>query len=193
MTSSHDIVSNPFTVEHIRIKAHQLCRRTDFSQSDFDDLQQDMRLYLLRKAHLFDPDRGNLEAFVTNCISTWVAIFLRYRNREKRHETYKAVSLEGTPVEFNGDITSLGALLLEEDGQRLTQAYPTSPTEQFELREALDHVMEGLDPEDRDLLKHVATHGVTSAARTLNVSRRQINNALIRLRSRFKKAGLGPN
>jgi hypothetical protein len=48
-----------------------------------------MRLYLLEKAHLFDPVRGNLEAFVTNAINTWVGMELRYRERDKRRESYK--------------------------------------------------------------------------------------------------------
>jgi len=193
MAELHDVVSDPFTVTLIRIKARQLCRRSDISRSDYGDLRQDMRLYLLEKAHLFDPARGTIEAFVTNCINTWVAIRLRYRKRQKRRESYKAVSLERTPVECDGDITTLGAVLLEEDGQRLTQAYPISPVEHFELREAIEHVMQGLEPDDRALLAHVAEHGVASAARQRNVSRRQINNALARMRSRFEKAGLGPN
>jgi len=193
MLSRQEVVSNPFTITLIRIKARQLCRRSDFSRSDYDDLRQDMRRYLLEKAHRFDPTRGTVEAFVTNCINTWVAMQLRYRGRQKRCDSYKAVSLERTPVECDGDITSLGAVLLEEDGQRLTQTYPMSPIEHFELREAIEHVMQGLEPDDRALLTHVAQHGVASAARERNVSRRQINNALARMRSRFEKAGLGSN
>ncbi|MCC7409514.1 MAG: hypothetical protein IT442_15730 [Phycisphaeraceae bacterium] len=51
--------------------------------------------------------------------------------------------------------------------------------------------MKGLDPDDRALLTHVAEYGVASAARERGVSRRQINNALARLRSGFEAAGLG--
>ena len=187
------ILSHPFTDTLIGIKARQLCRRSGFSRSDYDDLRQDMRLYLIEKAHRFDPVRGNVEAFVTNALNTWVAMQLRYRKREKRRESYKAVSLERTPVKCNGDITSLGAVLLEEDGGRRTQTYPISPIEQFELREAIEHVMQGLEPDERALLTPVAEHGVASAARTLGVSRRQVDNAMARIRQRFEKAGLGRN
>jgi len=193
MADSHDVVSDPFTVTLIRIKARQLCRRSDFSRSDYDDLQQDMRLYLLEKAHLFDPDRGNIEAFVTKALRTWVAMRLRYRKREKRRESYKAVSLERTPVEYEGGITSLGAVLLEEDGRRLTRTYPISEIEQFELREAIEHAMGSLEPGDRAMLTHVAEHGVANAARTFGVSRRQVSNAIARARAQFEKAGLGSN
>jgi len=193
MAESHDVVSSPFTVNLIRIKARQLCRRSDFSRSDFDDLQQDMRLYLLERAHLFDPDRGNLEAFVTKALGTWVAMRLRYRNREKRRESYKTVSLERTRVECDGDITALGVILLQDDGRRLSQTYTMSETERFELREAVEHAMQSLEPEDRALLTQVAEHGITSTAKSLGLSWRQVDNALKRMRAVFKKAGLGPN
>jgi len=193
MAESHEIVSDPFTVTLIDIKAHQLCRRSDFSQSDYDDLRQDMRLHLLEKAHLFDPARGNIEAFVTSALKTWAAMRLRYRKRQKRSEEYKAVSLEGTPVECDGDITTLGAVLLEGDGRRLTRTYPISPVEHFELREAIEHAMQGLSPEDRALLAEVTEHGITATAKSRGISWRQVNNAMVRIRRHFERAGLGPN
>jgi len=193
MLSRQDVVSNSFTITFIRIKARQLCRRADFSQSDYDDLRQNMRLYLIEKTHLFDSARGNLEAFVTNCINTWVAMRLRHRNRDKRRESYKAVSLERTAVECDGDITTLGKVLLEEDGRRLTQTCPISAVERFELSDAIEFAMQNLEPEDQALLIQVAEHGVTGAAKSLGVSWRQVDNAMKRIRDLFKKAGLGPN
>ncbi len=193
MASSHFIVSDPFTATLIRVKAKQLCRRSDFSKSDYDELRQGMRLYLLEKAHLFDPERGNLEAFVTNAIKTWVAMQLRYRTCGKRCQDLTAVSLEGTTVEHEGNLTSLVSVLLAEDGHRTTQSYPKSEIEQFELREAIAHVMAQLDPDDRDLLISVAQNGLKATARQLGVSWRQVTNALNRMRGIFEKAGLGPN
>jgi len=193
MASSHTIVSDPFTVTFIRVKAHQLCRRSDFSRSDHDELQQGMRLYLLEKAHLFDPERGNIEAFVTNALKTWVAMELRYRNRGKRSESYRAVSLERTPVECEGDVTCLGAVLLEADGNRRTQVDPVSPVELFELHEAIDRAMAHLGPQDQALVTSVVENGITATAQALGVSWRQVANALARIRRDFEKAGLGPN
>ena len=193
MLSRQEVVSDPFTVTLIRIKARQLCRRSDFYKSDCEDLQQDIRLYLLEKAHLFDPVRGNIEAFVTNAINTWVAMRLRYRNREKRRESYKVISLERTRVECDGDLTALGVILVEDDGRRLSQTYTVPAAERFELREAIDHAMGNLDPKDREMLAHVAENGVTSAAKAFGVSRRQVDNAVARARTHFEKAGLSHN
>jgi len=191
MASSHDIVSDPFTVTFIRVKAGQLIKRSDFSSSDFDDLQQDMRLYLLEKAHLFDPDRGNLESFVTKAVNSCVGMMLRRQDCLKRREDKKAVSLERTMVEHEDETSALGEVLLEDDGQRRTQTYPKSDFEHFELNEAVEHVMAKLDPDDRDLLLSIAEHGLKETARMRGVSWRQVTNARDRLRKEFEKAGLG--
>jgi RNA polymerase sigma factor (sigma-70 family) len=193
MAESHNVVSDPFTVTFIRVKARQLCRRSDFSWSDYEDLQQDMRVYLLEKAHLFDPERGTVEAFVTRILRTWVAMQLRYRSREKRRDSFKALSLERTRVECDGDITALGVILVDEDGRRLSRYYTLSETERFELREAVAHAMDNLEPRDQEILTHVAEHGVASASRAFGVSRRQIDNAVARARDQFEKAGLRPD
>lgn len=189
---SQSIISDPFTITLIRIKARQLCRRSDFSRSDYDDLRQDMRLYLLRREHLFDPVRGNLEAFVTTALCTWVAMWLRYRNRDRRRESCKAVSLERTPVECDGDITTLGAVLAEADGRRLTRDYPISALEHVELQEDVKRVVGDLSSADRAILNQVVEHGIAATARSIGVSWRQVKNTMRRIRAHFRKSGLGP-
>lgn len=184
-----EIVSHPFTITLIQVKAHQLCRRSDFSWSDADDLQQDMRLYLLEKAHLFDPERGNIEAFITQALNCWVAMRLRYRNRDKRRDSFKLVSLEATTNDGEGD---LGGSLLEDDGRRRMQAAGVSPIEAFEQREAIAHVMQSLAPNDRVLLADIAASGVAGAMKKHHLTRRQVNAILSRLRPAFEEAGLGP-
>ncbi|MEZ6193261.1 MAG: hypothetical protein R3C45_18465 [Phycisphaerales bacterium] len=184
MTQNHDLLAAPYTQTLIRIKARQLCRRTDFSYSDYDDMRQGMRLHLLEKAHLFDPERGNLEAFVTQLINTWVAMQLRHHDCLKRREDKKAVSFERTMVEHEGETTHLGHVLLEDDGQRRAQAYPKSDIERFELLEAIEHVMSTLNTDDRDLLLSIAKHGLKATARLRGVSWRQVTNARDRLRVR---------
>jgi len=192
-TCNESIVSAPFTVTIICAKARQLCRRSDFSRSDYDDLRQDMRLYLIKKASLFDPARGNLEAFVTNALNTWVAMRLRYHNREKRRDSHNPISLERTIVDCDGYITTLGAVLSEKDDRRMMRAYGISAAEQFELREAIEYAMRRLEPEDRALLLQVFEEGITGTAKSLGISYRQANNAMERIRAIFKKAGLYPN
>ncbi len=191
MAIRHDVVTHAFTIDFIRIKARQLCRRSDVSRSDHDEMQQEMLLYLWKKAHLFDPSRGNIEAFVTTAINSWVGMQLRRMERLKRRGEAAALSLERTSIENEGDVTSLGSVLTGADRDRRTGATSPDPVESHDLQDALDHALGHLTTRERALLAYVADHGVSAAARKQSVSRRQIYNALTRMRSRFEDAGLG--
>ncbi len=188
MGCNHSIVSEPFTVTHISIKARQLCRRSDFSGSDYEDLRQGMRLYLMERARLFDPVRGNLEAFVTKAIASWVAMQLRDRRRSKRCLNLKAISLERNKVEDDGVVTSLGDVLPEDDGRRLAQVFQSSAIEQLELRDALEHLMAQLNPNERALLICVAEIGRKPAAHKLGMSWRQVANVMTGIRTIFENS-----
>ncbi|MCL2646857.1 MAG: hypothetical protein FWD61_07600 [Phycisphaerales bacterium] len=193
MDVRQSIISAPFTVAVIQIKARQLSRRADFSISDFDDLCQDMRMYLWRKAHRFNPDRGSLEAFVNNALDTWVTIELRYRKRLRRSESYRAVSLEGTLVKYEGELQPLGDVVLEEEGGRRIQTYPISPFEEFERREAIEHVMAKLAPEDRAFVNSLVERGIRATAKSLGITWYRVIRMLALIRRDFEKNGLGSN
>lgn len=191
MANSHDIVSHPFTASLIKRKAAQLCRRTDFSRSDSEDLQQEMALYLLEKARLFDAERGNLEAFVTTAINSWVAMHLRHRAREKRRDGFRAVSLEATMIEHDGEADTLGSVVSEADLRRRTRGSGASPLDMVNLRDEARAVLAALAPDERALLAVVADHGPAGAARRLDLSRRKVEGALARMRARFEDKELG--
>ena len=72
------------------------------------------------------------------------------------------------------------------------QTDPISPLEQFELREAIEHAMQNLEPEDRALLAQVTEHGITSTAKALGVSWRQVDNAMARIREKLRKSRSWP-
>lgn len=186
MANSHDVVSNPFTQSLIKTKAAQLCRRSDFSRSDLDDLEQGMRLYLLQRSHFFDPQRGSLEAFVTELLKYWVRMELRFRGREKRRGELSAVSLEATEIDCDGESVTLDSLISEADLSRRTQRTARSAIEHLELMDEVRHVFGKLNPAERALVILVADLGVAGAARRRRVSRRQIENAMARMRARFE-------
>ena len=187
------ILSDPFTEDFILSKSRQLCRRKDFSRSDCDDLQQSMRLHLMNKAHLFNSKRGNVEAFVTRILTIWAAMAIRRRKCPKHMEAVKALSLEETSVEQDGQNIGLGDSLSEEDGQRRLQTYPISSLEHVEIREAVEFVMGNLSPEERALLTSVAENGVRATAKAMGTSWFLVKKEVKRLRSHFEKAGLGKN
>lgn len=185
------IFSHPFTGELIHQKARKLCRKPGFSRSDEEDLRQKMTLYLWTKAWLFNAERGSVEAFVTMALASWVKMEFRRRRAKKRREGYGAVSLEGTLIEHDGETVSLGAVLDERDLQRRSQRSVRSAAEMVDLSDEAGRVLAALTPSERVLVALVIERGVSGAARQRGVSRRQIQNALSRMRSRFENPDLG--
>ncbi|MBL9121356.1 MAG: hypothetical protein JNL80_15720 [Phycisphaerae bacterium] len=197
MASRHDVVSNPFTAKFIRLKAAKLCRRADFSRSDREDIEQGMYGYLLEKAHLYDPKRGNVEAFVTHLVTTWIRMELRFRGRSRRIGRITTISIERTVVELDGDTQSLTGVLAHADQERRTGRHLPCPIEHLEIADAVRHAFAQLGSDEQRLLRFVSEHGVAAAAREWSrrngrtVSRTWIEVRVRRMRARFEDAGLG--
>lgn len=191
MAIRHDVVNHPFTAKLIKIKARQLCRRPGFASSDIDECEQEMRLYLWRKSHLYDPSRGRIEAFVTTALRSWIGMELRRRHRLKRWSGSPTFSIERTTIECGGDETSLSAILSEDDGQRHTFRHSPNPLELLILNECARDGRKRLTPEEQNLVDHVTEHGVASASRAWTerlgrpFSRRQVGNEMLRIRRKF--------
>ncbi len=190
MASSHPVVSHPYAATLIRIKARQLCRRTDFTRCEVEDLQQSMWAYLIEKAPLYDPARGNFEAFITNLVTTWVGLELRRRGREKRRLAHRNVSIDTTMIEHEGDHVLLGAALCEADLLRRLGRQPESETDRLEVREALAHAIKQLSFEQRVLLADVVASDISTAAERYGVSPSTIRRRLNRMREVFRDAGV---
>ncbi|MEX2670896.1 MAG: sigma-70 family RNA polymerase sigma factor [Phycisphaeraceae bacterium] len=191
MTSSHEIVSNAYAQSVIRIKAHQLCRRADFSRSDMEDLRQEMWLYLVKVARLFNPDRACLETFIARAIDSCVAIILRDRQREKRRAGLDATSLEGTLAGGAEERGPLSRHLVPTDQSRRTGNVPVDPVERLETVEAVSVAMAKLPPKVRSIAKRLMHASPTAVAKEMGISRRQVRNAIDEMEGVFRDAGLG--
>lgn len=190
MASSHDVVSNPYAQSLIRIKARQLCRRADFSRSDLEDLHQEMKMYLLKVGHLFDPKRARMETFIARAINSCIAMILRDRRRDKRRIDVERVSLEGTELPGDNETFSLWAQLNADDMFRRTGQMPVDPIDDIDNQDAFTWAMDQLSADEREIAALVMQLGKAGAARQRGVSRRQIDNALKRMRRHFEDAGL---
>jgi len=199
MSIGNDILTHPFTKKYVRIKALQLCARSDFSKSDFPDLKQEMLMYLWSKAHLFDPSRGTIEAFVTTATKCCIGMILRRRDRMIRRGDIDAISLEGTLIEHDGVTDMLKSVLDEADFTRRTQQERRDPIDLYLLRDSVRHMLRLLTPDQVELLFHISEKGLSSASREWTrrekrpVTRHQIKKRVLQIRSRFEDADLSPD
>ena len=187
----HEVFSD-YARTVIRLKARQLSRRADFSRSDEEDIAQDLTLHLLSQAEHFDPSRASLKTFVTHVVNSCVAMILRERWRQKRVPDHGAEiqSLETMVDVPDEPPVALWATISVADIERRTGATSKSDVEVYDETEALDHAMQSLSEEDRELCERLKVGSRASVARDLQISRRKLGTLISNLRQQFEQSGL---
>jgi DNA-directed RNA polymerase specialized sigma24 family protein len=186
MTSRTDIVNHPFAANLIRRKAQQLARRPGFSRSDEDDLKQGMLLYLWTASRLFNPARGNIEAFIVTAVRSWMDMEVRRRRAEMRFTGVPDTSLDSTLVNCGeGEFSALADLIGTDDANRRLGREAHDLLADLDLRDAVARVTSRLTQSELQFMRDMIDGGVAGAARKRRVSRRQVLAKLAAIRARF--------
>ncbi len=180
---TRDAVLTDYASSLIKYKARQLTRRSGFSRSDEEDIAQDLTLTLLAKAYLYDANRACQNTFVDRVVRSAIAIILRDRRRLKRAAGFTAQSLD-QPPSGDADTTPLR--------DSLPASGPGGPktVEQSDFVAAVVNVVESLPPDLQEISRRLKTDAVSAVARDMGISRRQIRNAIERIRKHFESKGL---
>jgi RNA polymerase sigma-70 factor (ECF subfamily) len=173
----------------IRHKAKQLTGKAGFSISDKEDLEQELAAHLLAQAHHFDPQRGSPNTFAARVINSNVAMLLRDRRRLKRGAGIPAASLERTVVSGDGETTSMAEQISSADlVRRMGLGHPNEDTEKAA---AVVQAFQSLSRDLQEVCLRLMDTPPAAVARDMNISRRELGNAIAQIRERFEKAGLG--
>lgn len=185
-----DAVLTAYAESVIKHKARQLACRRDFSRSDEEELGQDMRLHLLRRAHGFDPSRSSYNTFVARVVDSWIATMLRDRRRRKRAAGLDAQSLEATSVTQDDAPASLRDVLNPEQVVGRTAIGPDDEAARRELIAAVARVVRTLPQPLPDICARLPDQSHAAIRKELGLSRRQFDTAMALLRKTFEDAGL---
>lgn len=185
-----DFVLTDYAKNLIKFKAHQLSRRRGFTPSDQSELQQQLWTSVVQAADQFDPAKSSLNTFIDRVVNSAVAMILRGRRRKKRADGFHAQSLD-EPVQQNGHAEPLGASVSDADRGRRTGTVPPDETARREDEEAVAHALQQMPEYIRDVCRRVMGGSISSAARELGTSRRQIRKALAKAQPYVERAGFG--
>lgn len=73
-----------YTMYLIKKKVYELVGKVGYSESDREDLEQELLLHLFENMHRFNPDKGMRSTFVDRVISNKLAHFIESRKCIKR-------------------------------------------------------------------------------------------------------------
>jgi len=179
-----------YAVRLIRHKARQLARRSDFSGSDRQDIEQELLLDLLRRLPDYRPDRAQRSTFVARVIEHKVATLLEARGREKRGARVRTRSLSEQVRDCEGEAASLADTVREQDYFRRTGQHRRQRTDRCDLCMDVQTILARLSPEHRRLCGLLQTMSVAAASRELGIPRGTLYEEIAKLRAIFEDAGL---
>ena len=182
-----------YAVRIIKFKARQLVGRVGFTESDREDLEQEMMLDLLQRLSKYDPERAQRNTFISRVVDHKIATIIEARKAGLRDYRLCRCSLndqfESGEYEDTFCIERMETID-QEDYLRRTGRISRSPSELRDLSIDIRQAIEKLPPELRELCRRLDTDTVTEISRDTGIPRGTIYESIKKLRAIFEDAGL---
>lgn len=179
-----------YAVRIIKYKARQLVGRVGFTESDRQDLEQEMVFDLLRRLPKFKPERAQRNTFIARVVEHKVATIIEAQKAGMRDYRLCPCSLNDRfENEEGGSVERIDTINQDDYLQRTGKlSRPISDLRglSIDVRSAV----EKLPPELRDLCKRLQTESVTDISRDTGIPRGTIYESIKKLRTLFEDAGL---
>ncbi|MCX5677062.1 MAG: hypothetical protein NTX87_18895, partial [Planctomycetota bacterium] len=122
----HAALTTPYVRTLLKIKSRQLARRPEFRGTDPADISQDLIGQVLKQATRFDASRAGVNTFIAAVVESAAGMMCRDRGRLKRVAGLRLQSLEGSPLQHEGEEKALLDVLVDDDLQRRQGVYGVS-------------------------------------------------------------------
>jgi len=179
-----------YAVRIIKFKARQLVGRVGFTESDREDLEQEMILDLLQRLPKYNPDRAQRNTFIARVVEHKIATIIEARKAGLRDYRLCNCSLNERLEDEEGGSVERMETIDQEDYLRLTAGLSRSTAELRDLSIDVRQTIEKLPPELRELCRRLGIDTVTELSRDTGVPRGTIYESLKKLRAILEVAGL---
>jgi len=179
-----------YAVQLIKYKARQLVGRVGFTESDREDLEQEMVLDLLRRLPKFDPKRAGRNTFIARIVEHKVATIIEAQKAGMRDYRLCSCSLNDRLEDEEGRSIERMETIDQEDYLRRTGKLSRPMSELRNLSIDLRSAVQTLPPELRELCKRLQTESVTEISRDTGIPRGTIYESIKKLRAIFEDADL---
>jgi len=179
-----------YAVQLIKYKARQLVGRVGFTESDRDDLEQELMLDLLRRLPKYNPDRAQRNTFIARVVEHKIATIIESQKAGMRDYRLCRCSLNDRFEDEEGGSIERMETIDQEDYLRRTGKLSRTADELRALTIDVRKAMEQLPPELRRLCQRLETETVTEISRETGIPRGTIYESIKKLRAIFEDAGL---
>ena len=181
---------DPYAARLIRFKARQLVGQAGFTASDREDIEQELRLDLLRRLPKYNPKRAQRNTFIARVVEHRVASLIEAQKAGIRDYRRCRCSLNECFEDADGRSVERVDTFDQEDYLLRTGGQSRPSEELSALAIDVAAVIEGLPHELRNLCRRLKAETVTEISRDTGVPRGTIYESIKKLRAIFKDAGL---
>ena len=165
--TEHPIL-NDYALEQIEFRARTIGRQQGLSQSDIEDLQQDLALAVLDLGDRFEPDTASHATFINSALD-WV-IQKRVRDEEPQ------------PVDIDD---------LDEAEEPVTNDPRNGQMSFFDgINQAIDiaDVIESMPPELREICTLLKSHSISEVCDHLEIGYAKLHRQVARIKQIFQES-----
>jgi RNA polymerase sigma-70 factor (ECF subfamily) len=174
----------------IRFKARQIVGKAGFTESDIDDIAQEMTTDLLSRLPKFDPGKAKESTFVARIIEHKISKLIRHRKQAKRDYRRESCSLGDMLEGPYGNPIARSETIDQDKAEIRTGKRHRTYEEEIHLRLDVSLVISKLPDDLRPVAEQLMTKTITEAAKSLGIPRTTLYGMRDRLRSIFENADL---
>ena len=183
----------------IQITVHRTIGRYRFTESDQDDLEQQITLEVIRRRPAFDPTKAQENTFLARVVKNTIADIIAARKaacRDYRREEgslSRWVLVEGDSSHpLHNEWATRGELVTEQDARLHLGKGSIDPEELGDLAIDLSDAAATLPDRLRNVYEHLRELGtVQDVANAMGLHRSSVYDAIKEIRTHCEEAGLG--
>ena len=177
-----------YAARMIRFRALQIVGLVGLPKTDCEDIEQELRLHVLRRLEKFDPAIARWNTFVRVVTERHAATLIERLRRRSRPSDPTA---SHSPMSISFDAVSESPIT-EETRPDILASVAVGGAHEHELDLAMDvqQVLSLLPRPCRRMCALLKLHSVAEAARLLGIPRTTLHDRLSRLREVFAAAGI---
>lgn len=171
-----------FAIATIRRTARRLANRPGFAKWESEDLEQELRLHLLRRIDQFDARLGHINTFIATVIGRKAASLVTNRSAQCRTYRLAAGTFEDW-CESNGDADNdAGYTLADDCHARRTGCGPLTSYPAQDLKLDIESVLALLPRRLGEIARRLQRDSPTVVARDLKISGKELRASIERIR-----------
>lgn len=178
-----------YAVRLIKYKANQLIGKVGFTENDREDLEQELVFDLLCHLPKFNPDRAQLNTFISRVVEHMVIRIIEGRNTDKRDYRLCDYSLnESMEDKDNNQIEYIDTI--DQNEYFIKKGRYSRPLEEIvELSIYVRQIITGLPPNLRTLCELLQEETITEISKNRNIPRGTIYESIKKIREMFEDSG----